>query len=154
MLNLFRKKPKLEDIVLPEDAWLIKAGTVDNLPTTVRYHQPLKKFRGHHELQVKLGIAIPLNNPNPQGFVEGDEVDLMRAIEEKIILQLAQPQRVGFLAGVISTGGMQEFISYVRSVEDAGRVISDINAWCTTHDVTHIIENEPKWDTYTIVFEK
>ncbi len=68
-----RKKNQPDASALPsidpdEQEWSILQGTYDDGPLIVRLNSSAKQWAGHQLLGVKLGFAIPLNEPNPGGL--------------------------------------------------------------------------------------
>lgn len=46
---------------------------------------------------------------------------------------------------IITTGGMREFVSYVRNETDAAQVTDSLRAGVTSHEVQDYAEVDPSW---------
>jgi hypothetical protein len=140
-MALFRKRPRRE--VRFEDSWMLVTGLHNEKPLIARFDTSSEQLKGRYSIQV--GVAIPLNDPTPEGFPSPDEDQQLSKIEAKVA-SLASDESV--LAGIITTGGMREFVLYTNSstwIEDYHHALEkDIS----THDVQVMAKTDPQWSTY------
>jgi hypothetical protein len=139
-----RKFPPLESLPA-EDEWSVGQGEHDGKPMIVRKNTSAGSYARHPELPFRLGVAIPLRDPDPRGFPTNAEAETLNEIEDRLCSALGANGR---LVVVISTNGMREFISYARSAEIAERAVAQVRAGTKTHEVQHYVEPDPKWQVY------
>lgn len=143
---LKRKQQPLNELPR-EDRWSLLQGTHEARPILVRRNDQAKDFRGHAEMPVRLGIAVPFNDPDDRGFPGKGELINLEAIEDHIVAAVDEAQ-VGRLVVVITTGGMREYVSYVRSRDLGDRVAGSVRKAVSSHEVQHYVADDPGWDGY------
>ena len=145
-MSWFRNKkfPAIEDLA-GEDQWMVAQGEHDGRPMLVRVNTSAKAYAGHPGLPVRLGIAVPFHAPRADGMPEKAESQQLGAIEDRVFEVLGTGGRVVL---VITTGGMREFVSYVRSREIAAELAQAVKAATTTHEVQHYVDDDPAWKVY------
>lgn len=111
----------------------------------VRVNSSAKHYAGHPDLSIRLGIAIPCHAPNEHGLPTRAESKQLHEIEDGLFDALGASGRVVL---IITTGGMREFVSYVRSSHLAEHVASQLRAATATHEVQHYVESDPTWAVY------
>ncbi len=89
---------------------MIVSGTYDEKPLIARFDTSAEQLIGRYSIQV--GVAIHLNDPTPEGFPTPDEDEQLGKIEATV---LRKADKRSVLAGVITTGGMREFVLYSHS---------------------------------------
>ena len=62
MFDLFKKKPNPSEMFADGD-WCISHGEYDGNPIIVRFNAVLKPFVGKTDYNLKIGFAVPLNEP-------------------------------------------------------------------------------------------
>jgi hypothetical protein len=67
------------------DRWTVAEGDYAGSPLIVRANVTARQWRGHSSLGIKLGFAVPLNEPNPDGLPVPAENDQLNAIEDVIV---------------------------------------------------------------------
>lgn len=140
-MALFRKRPRRE--VSFDGSWMVVTGTHDGKPLISRFDTSAEQLKGRYSIQV--GVAVPLNDPTPEGWPTPEE-DQQLATIEGTILREADEQSV--LAGVITTGGMREFVLYTNAsawIEDFHNVL---RAAVPTHEVQVMARTDPEWSVY------
>lgn len=145
-MGFFSKKkiPSLE--ALPaEDRWSLAQGENNGRPMIVRVNSSAKDYTGHPELPIRLGIAIPLHAPNEYGFPGEVESEQLGDIEDRLFEAIGSSGRVVL---IITTSGMREFVSYVRSPEVAKQVVQSVQTGTTTHQVQHYAQADAKWELF------
>src|SRR5437879_5728342 len=87
-----RKFPPLDS--LPEDKWSVSQGENNGKPMFIRMNSSAKQYAGHPELPVRLGIAVPLNDPNDHGLPKETESDQLGQIEDRLVELIGTAGRV------------------------------------------------------------
>jgi hypothetical protein len=122
---------------------MVVTGTHDGKPLISRFDTSAEQLKGRYSIQV--GVAVSLNDPTPEGWPTPEEDQQLAAIEARIVRD-ADEQSV--LAGVITTGGMREFVLYTNTsawIEDFHNVL---RAAVPTHDVQVMAKTDPDWSVY------
>ncbi len=133
----------------PEDEhrWGVVQAEFDGAPLVVRYNETAAGFRGHSELPIKLGFAVPLRNQVEGGLSDTGEDAELDAIEELIALKVAASTR-GVYALALTTGAMKEFVFYIAPDADIANLHEDIQSQVSSHDVQCMAVEERKWESY------
>jgi hypothetical protein len=142
-----KKHSSLAELSAHEHLWSVAQGVFDDQPILVRINTSVDKWIGHPDLNLKLGFALPLNNPNPGGFGTGEENLVLQEIED-LIYKLVEKRCTGLPVLVISNGVMKEFVFYIKPGPDLKQLHQDIQAQVQTHEVQCIGAIEQKWDSY------
>jgi hypothetical protein len=139
-----KKFPPIESLPA-EDQWSLGQGQHDGKPMFVRINSSAKEYIGHPDLPFRLGIAVPLHEPRPDGLPDQTETQQLIEIEDRLFEAIGIEGRVVL---IITTSGMREFVSYVRTGEGAQKIAQSLQTAVTTHDLQHYIEQDRKWSLY------
>lgn len=146
-------KPKQLDInLLPplsadDCVWGVAESGFDSSPLIIRYNQSANEWVGHTDLPIKLGFAVPLNNPHENGLPDPDENELLSDIEDVIVREVGSRSR-GLYVLALTIGGMKEFVFYIPRNVDIKAIHESIMALVESHEVQCIATIESRWDSY------
>lgn len=112
-----------------------------------RINRGLDAVAGHSLFPTQIGIAIPLNQPRPDGLPDGEEQKVLYQIEDWIRAELAAENRSLFV-GVITTSGMREFVLYTSDEEAATEKIRNLVDRTKSHEVQYIVKDDAEWAVY------
>jgi len=143
----FEKKYPPKDQLEIRDEWSLSEGSHDGNPLIVRINRGVDEAIGHPAFSHRVGVAVPLFEPDENGFPVDDEATQLQTIEDHLVEGLAR-QRLSIFVLTISTGGMREFVFYTGDPETAHRALEEVNGLVASHEVQHIIEPDPKWAVY------
>ncbi len=143
---LFHKKDRAPK-ALPEDRWAVHQGIRLGAPIVLRVNETARDYAANPDLPIRLGVAIPLHEPDGHGFPRSGEIAQLAAIEDELFAAI-NAAGVGRLVLVISTGGMREFISYVRSEADAQAAVSRVRQAIGTHEIQSCTVEDGQWSCY------
>lgn len=146
LFDLFKKKPKKHPPLneLPdEDQWNVAQGENNGNPMIVRINAGIPQYAGHPHLPIRLGIAVPLNKPDENGFPGPAESEQLNEIEDTIDAMIGKSGRVVL---VITTSGMREFVSYISSEKLANSIIPAIQNNSRQHQIQHYTQADPQWE--------
>jgi hypothetical protein len=147
MFGLFKKKPD-PAMMFADDNWQVLQGEHNGNPIIVRINANLRPFVGMSDHTLKIGIAIPLNNPHSGQMPDPEENKTIGIIEDKIIdLMKAKGSVVQALA--ISMGTFKEFVYYTKPNMDVALLHQHLKNSVQSHEVQCIASIEEKWETYT-----
>ena len=128
--------------------WAMLEGENDGQPMIVRRNDTVVPYAGHRELPFRLGVAIPFVRPDENGFPDAEETGDLDQIEDALVDNL-QEEQTGVLALVITTGGMREFVCYMRSTEDGDTAVQAAAAAGEEHEIQYYVEEDPEWELYS-----
>ena len=140
-MALFRKRPHRE--VSFDGSWMVLTGTHDEKPLIARFDTSAEQLKGRFSIQI--GVAVPLNDPNPDGFPTPEEDLQLGRIEAKVVSKAADES---VLVGVITTGGMREFVLYTNSSTWIEAYHHALEEEVTTHKIQVMAKTDPDWSTY------
>lgn len=140
-MALFRKRPPRE--VTFEGSWMVLTGDFEGKPLIARFDTSAEQLKGRFSIQV--GVAVPLNDPTPEGWPTPEEDKQLSKVEAKVIGQ-ADEQSV--LAGVITTGGMREYVLYTNSSEWIEDFHQALREEVSTHEIQVMARVDPNWSVY------
>jgi hypothetical protein len=140
-MAIFRKRPHRD--VSFDGTWMVLTGTHEDKPLVARFDTSAEQLMGKYSIQV--GVAVPLKDPTPEGWPTSGEDQQLAKIESTVIRKADQES---VLAGVITTGGMREFVLYTNSsgwIEDFHHALEEE---VSTHEVQVMARTDPKWSVY------
>jgi hypothetical protein len=130
------------------DRWVLAEGDYGGSPLIVRSNVSARPWCGHEALVIKLGFAVPLNEPNPGELPDPVENEQLNTIEDIIIDEVAANAK-GVYALTLTTGTMREFIFYIALGADIGAMHLSIRNRITTHHIQCQAVIDRTWDAYT-----
>ncbi|MDH5615712.1 MAG: DUF695 domain-containing protein [Acidimicrobiia bacterium] len=122
---------------------MIITGTHEEKPLIARFDTSSEQLKGRYSVQV--GVAIPLNDPTPEGLPTPGEDEQLGTIEATLLRKIDQ-QCV--LVGVITTAGMREFVLYTNSSAWIEAFHQAFQAAVPTHQVQVMAKTDPDWSVY------
>lgn len=122
---------------------MVISGMHEEKPLVARLDTSAEQLMGRYSVQV--GVAITFNDPTPEGFPTPDETKQLESIEATL-LRKAVEQSV--LVGVITTGGMREFVLYTNSSTWLEAFHEAMKKAVPTHQIHVIAKNDPDWAVY------
>jgi len=142
-----KRKPSLQ--IPPEDEqfWTVAEGDYGGEHLIVRANATAKRLIGHSRLPVKLGFAIPLNQPRSGGVPEPSENEVLQAVEE-LIASRVLAAGAGIHAMTLTTGAMKEFVFYVAPGLDIEGLHAGLREDVSSHEVHCVACSEPDWASY------
>lgn len=146
-MRLFGKKyPSRQDLVVTND-WTVIHGLLNGRPLITRFNVGLKELAGHPDYDHQVGIAVPLETPNDHGL-PGVEEDRQLGQVEDAIANVLEEGHESLLAGVISTGGMREFVFYTSDPAAVRQKFERLCEEITSHRIQLMIQQDPRWSVY------
>ncbi|MBI5203319.1 MAG: DUF695 domain-containing protein [Nitrospirae bacterium] len=128
-------------------SWNVLQGDMNGKPIFIRVDTQWKESSRKTQYPYRIGIAIPLNNPNNDGLPSNDEMNILNSIEDLIDKELIQEGKT-ILTLIITTNSMREFVLYTNIPKVIQSKYNVLKNKVKTHEVQMIIENDPKWEVY------
>jgi hypothetical protein len=111
----------------------------------VRLNAGARAVAGSAAYGIRVGVAIPLRNPRPDGLPDKAESEQLTAIEDALI---AASSEHAILVAVITTSGMREFVFYTGTTDWIPEFHQRMMRSTSTHDVQCMAKHDPKWTVY------
>jgi hypothetical protein len=142
-----KKYGSLAELNAEADRWSVIQGVMDGDQILFRINDTANKWVGHPEMNLKLGFAIPLNNPQPGGLATPEENKVLQEVED-LIFKTVEERCTGIQVLAISDGRMKEFVFYIVPGQDLKQMHLGIQDQVKTHEVQCIGQIEKKWESY------
>ena len=126
-------------------AWYIYRGGDEKGDLHARFDHDAAPLAGRPEFEIQVGLAVPLLDPGADGLPREGELDALDAIE-RIVVEEAGDRAV--LVGVISTGGVREFVLYTGDGQWLEEFQRSVSAAVETHEIQMMARRDPAWLVY------
>lgn len=144
----FKKHLHIADLTDDNDKWsVVETSTADG-PMVVRINATAKRWAKHPALNIRVGFAIPLNQPNPHGLPESAENFAVNLMEDTILSQL-KSFGPAIQALSITTGTFKEFVFYIENGDSVANIHEKLKAEMTSHEVQCMAVRDPDWTVYS-----
>ena len=137
----------LPPISSPNQRWSVAESNGDDGLLLVRFSETAGKWQGHPELPIKLGFAMPLNEPDPGGLPTPVENIELNDVED-VICREVEAAATGLHAMTLTTGTMKEVVFYIRPGADIAAIHAAVREQVATHEVQCMAVMEPEWDSW------
>ncbi|WP_102795049.1 DUF695 domain-containing protein [Bowmanella denitrificans] len=145
----FKKKNQksIEDLNSDDHSWSVLEASGETGPIIIRLNESAKEWAKHPDLNIRVGFAIPLKNPNPDGMPDPEENEKFAEIEDGITsLVLLTGPSIQVLA--ITTGTFKEFVFYIQNASGIENAHKQAIEKYPNYEVQCYGENDPKWVGY------
>lgn len=151
MALLRKKQPQSGNVPshprdIGESNWAVAEGEMDGAPVIVRFNTSMAAAVGHPEHTIRVGVAVPLRNPDPGGLPTFEESEQLNEIEDEID-RLVGDRAV--MVAVVTTGEMREFVLYTGSGDWIAKFDGDLQAAAGDHEVQVMAQRDPEWTVYS-----
>jgi hypothetical protein len=126
-------------------AWYIYRGADDAGPLHARFDHDARALSGSGDYPIQVGIAVPLEDPGPDGLPQDAELPALDAIERWVV-ELSEGR--GTLVGVISTRGVREYVLYTDDGAWLEGFQHRLSVAAEPHEVQMMARNDPEWKIY------
>jgi hypothetical protein len=128
-----------------QKSWTVARGELDGDPVITRFRSGLDAIVGSDQYGIQIGVAIPLRAALPNGWPGEAEQEELLAVEE-LVVEHAGDRAV--LVGVITCGGMREFVLYTGAGDWTADYHHSLQDAVKTHRVQMMAKTDPAWTTY------
>lgn len=129
------------------EAWSVSQGDHDGKPMIVRFHSGYGKFKGVEGYEHQVGIAVPLNAPEPSGLPSSAENRELDSVEDALCAAL-ESGRESLLVAIITTSGMREFVFYTLAPEQVKAKFEQLRKNINSHKIQLMIQPDKEWDVF------
>jgi len=135
-----------ESWVIP-DSWSVATGEKEGKPMFTRFRTGLRSVAGHPAYGKQVGIAVKFVQPREDGLPDRAEQKSLNEIEAKI-MRTFEGGNVHLFAGVITTGGMREFVIYTSDVQGAAGKAREVVAAFPRREIQWTVNDDPEWGVF------
>ncbi len=128
-----------------ESAWHVYEGVHDGHPMYTRFNIAIGDANDRTRYAIRVGVAVPLNDPDDRGLPSAEELDELAAIEELILTAIVDHAA---LVGVITTQSMREFLLYTPTPDWIADFDTRIHELVVGHEVQISAKTDPAWTAY------
>jgi len=122
-------------------------GEHNGLPLFVRRNDSARELRGHAAYQHRVGVAIPLRQPDANGLPMPDEIAALNDIEDALASALeAQQDALQVLA--VTTNSMREFVFYTRVSTEIEARLKALQKSFPSHELQFYVAEDPEWEGF------
>jgi hypothetical protein len=144
MFNLFNRKANTNS--QKASTWVVGQLEDKGKIYLLRFNSALHEFKESSTYTYQIGIATKLNTNN-NGFPTGEENAELSIIEEMIINLLCN-KNLAVFAGVITGGGIKEFVLYTPYPVEIETQFNQFKAEVKNHTLQINIQSDPEWKVY------
>lgn len=147
MIWPFRRAPRpLAELDIP-DTWSVSSDRDHGRPLLVRTRELSDEVIGHPDLPLRMGVAMPIGNPDDDGFAQEPERSLLDGIENALLERL---ERSGdtLAVAVISGLAMRELVFYCGDARSALERLGEVRARFLANPLQHYVASDPKWRAF------
>lgn len=134
----------VETTQLP-DTWNLLHTDHLGQPMLVRLNTGAARLAGRGSHDIRVGVAVPFNDPRPDGMPELFEGDALADFEDQLV-DLAGSR--GTLVAVITTDGRREFVLYTGNEWWIEQFQRDLASAIPSHQVQVSAKPDPEWYVY------
>lgn len=132
--------------MIPEQ-WSVGHGEREGKLIITRFNRGLDAVIGHSSFKKQIGIAVPFTHPTAAGLPGSDETGSLSDLEDEIRRRFGVSNESLF-AGVITTGGMREFVLYTSDEGSAVEKAEALVRETTHHRVQYVVNDDPEWNVF------
>ena len=132
---------------LSTSKWSILSGQENEKPIVVRRNNSVKQYFENSDFSYRIGIAIPLLDPNEVGLPSEEEMKILNLIEGELSEQLEKDD-LSIQVLAITTHGMREFVYYTCSPKIIEQVIYNVRNKFSSHEIQFYVKEDKEWSVY------
>jgi hypothetical protein len=137
--------PSKSDLNL-RDEWHVSQGTYNKRPLILRVRSGAGEIAGHAQFRHQVGIAVAFKKPDRKGLPHRTDEEVLFRFEDEVAV--LEEGNESLLVGVITTGGMREFVLYTSAPESVKGRFSSLKDAPPGYRVQLMIKPDPSWETF------
>ena len=126
---------------------MFKRSSMSGRLVYVRGNVSLRALKDRQRYAYRAGFVIKLKNPNSFGLPTTDEAEELAPIENEIDRGM-EKGRLAFMALVITTTGMREYVFYTDQPEAVRKRVAQLKRGIRGREVQTYVTADPGWDIY------
>jgi hypothetical protein len=112
----------------------------------VAYRTDIRRSVGHPGFPMQIHLAVPLNDPDPDGQPGEEEAASLGRFEDEVLVPLCHERAV--LVLTVTAAGLCEYVLYAHSTEWVDEFAEQVKERWPHHEVTCRVRRDPRWDGY------
>lgn len=126
---------------------MFKRGTADGHLAYARGNVALRDLKRRERYPYRVGFAVRFLKPNAYGLPTDDEGRGLTSVENEIDRAMSV-KKLGFLALVITTGGMREYVFYSNRPDAVRARIAKMKGRVQGREIRTYVTADPGWEVY------
>lgn len=126
---------------------MFKRGTADGHLAFARANVGLRDVVRRQRYPYRVGFVVRFLKPNAYGLPTDDEARELTTLENEIDRAMST-KKLGFLALVITTGGMREYVFYSNRPDAARSRIAKMKGRVQGREIRTYVTADPGWEVY------
>jgi hypothetical protein len=127
--------------------WGVLKGKNADQPMIVRKNASAVSLRSHGSYRARIGIAIRLLEPGPDGLPTTNELGVLNEFEDALANAIEANQDAIHVL-TITTSGFREHVFYSKETVDIRARIGGIEAKFISYPLQSYAEPDPEWRVY------
>jgi hypothetical protein len=144
-MRLFRRDKQEAADAPVTDEWQVSDGTYNGRRIIATFRTGARHLVGSPRYGIQIGVAVPLLAGDAEGMPGPDELAQLMAFEDAVSAHAGDK---AVLVGVITTGGMREFVLYTGTGEWIASFHESLKAALPSHEIQVMARTDPKWAVY------
>lgn len=142
---VFGKKRFFVADAVEASEWQVSEREYEGSRLIARVNAAYRRAADQAEYAIRVGVAIPLNDPDESGLPQGTELEQLNAIEDTLV------ESAGLHAAltcVLTTSAMREFVFHSRTSEWIEPFHRQMDEVIAEHEVQVMALRDPEWTFY------
>ena len=134
-----------EPVESTKDSWTLASATHGGKPMMIRVNVAYRDSTDRSAYPIRIGVAIPLNQPHERRWPTGPENQQLQSVEAGLDRLLAGR---AVLVAAITGDNVREFVFHARDSEWIAAFHREAMATVVTHEVQVMAEHDPDWTVF------
>lgn len=139
-----RKRPSVVQAAAAP-AWQVGESASEGVPLVVRVNAAFRQATDRSDYAIRIGVAIPLNDPDEAGLPQGDELEELNDIEDTLVEGAAEH---AVIVCVLTTTAMREFVFHSQTSDWIEQFHRAMKEAISGHQVQVMAQRDPEWSVY------
>lgn len=127
------------------DLWTVSEGQYEGRRIFTRFNDGARRLARRGDLTIQIGVAVPFIHPRDDGMPPTEEQPALEEIEDAVKELMGDR---GVLVGVITTGGMREFVAYAAEGDWIPAFHEALKERMISHQIQVMAQTDPEWRVY------
>jgi hypothetical protein len=139
-----RKRPSVAQAAEASD-WSVSEGVSEGSRLIVRANTAFRQAANRSDYGIRIGVAVPLDDPDESGLPQGAELEELNHIEDTLV---ARAEAHAVLVCVLTTRSMREFVFHSQTSDWIEPFHRDMQGAIPEHEVQVMAQRDPGWSVY------
>jgi hypothetical protein len=136
-----------------KDQWSVLQGSNEDNPMIIRLNTGVKSIVGQAPYVYRIGIAVPLLQPQENKMPSPKENLDFNNIEDEIY-NLFEKNNEAYVCAIITTNGMKEYLIYSSTDLNINKNIEILKSKFSKYEFQNYVQKDSNWDVYKSLLNK